>query len=59
MSQDFSVLLHTPTDGTDGDCTASLKIPGASVLGGFYPNLGISGSYLHVSTVFGLFNIHS
>ncbi len=31
MSQDFSVLLHTPTDGTDGDCTASLKIPGASM----------------------------
>lgn len=27
MSQDFSVLLHTPTDGTDGDCTASLKNP--------------------------------
>ena len=30
MSQDFSVLLHTPTDGTDGDCTASLKNPRGS-----------------------------
>ena len=59
MSQDFSVLLHTPTDGLTVIALQVSKIPGASVPGGFYPNLGISGSYLHASTVFGLFNIHS